>query len=168
MNLTKFYPTLLLALLFPVIGSSQDLKLEECNCSVAFSDLVEKLEHNYIGLALIKDSPLAKEYEQRKAVYLKKAENIDGNKCTAFLNEFISILKDGHLFAFERPRYATNEINQFKESVKETRLSSKEIQDYLSKLNSSKTLSPLEGEWTDGASNFIIIKGLKPLRQAFQ
>ena len=107
MNLTKFYPTLLLALLFPVIGSSQDLKLEECNCSVAFSDLVEKLEHNYIGLALIKDSPLAKEYEQRKAVYLKKAENIDGNKCTAFLNEFISILKSCELARYTPSSSAT-------------------------------------------------------------
>ena len=131
------------------------------DCEIVYGDLVEKLEENYIGLAQLKELKQDKEYEKRKITYKQKASNINGVECTKFLQEFLSYFEDGHLFTYESPRYSESEIQNIKGKIKADIIDIKSI---LRTLNFEKDivekngLDGIIGKWTDGKSEFAIIK----------
>lgn len=141
-------------------GQNQENSTEPCNCEIAFKDLVEKLERNYIALAQKRLASKDNAYKERKIIYAKKSTEIKARSCTAFLNDFLSSFEDGHLFVFEHPNYSEVELSGFKQEIKEHRLT-KDTLDHIIQSNAlaKRTLiDKIVGNWTDGKSDFKVIK----------
>ena len=133
---------------------------DECKCDIAFNDLITQLESNYIGLAQMQLSERYKLYEARKKTYKQKAIGIKSEDCTKFLTEFLHFFEDGHLFVFERPNYSKTEIAEFKQKIKGSRLSYDSLQKLssITQLPKQNDFDRILGKWTDGTSDFVIIK----------
>ena len=78
---------------------------DPCACSEAFTELTQKLEANYIGLALLRGTDAYETYEARKKEYALEVANQEDYLCTAALSDFLSHFNDGHLFVWDAPRY---------------------------------------------------------------
>ena len=87
-------------LVFVFISSILMAQSSKCKCSIAYEDLIEKLEQNYIGLALLKTNDQDAEYNKRKVEFREKVSNISIGECTRTLQQFLSYFQDGHLFVF--------------------------------------------------------------------
>lgn len=126
-----------------------------CDCSQIMNDLITKVEANYIGLALMKDKQA---YEDRKQLVLSKVKEmttVDAIVCTAFLHEFVEFFDDGHLFVINQPKYEEGKQAKFaafreKQSI--------DVQQELSILTQNPNEDKLVGRWTDGVSQFLILK----------
>lgn len=133
----------------------------KCDCGVAYEDLVKKLEENYIGLAQLTELKQDKDYQQRKSTYKQKAVSINSDDCTQFLQDFLSYFKDGHLFVFENPKYSENEKDIIKKRIKDNVISTNTILrtlKYEKNTVEKNGLDGIIGKWTDGKSEFAIIK----------
>lgn len=133
---------------------------EPCKCEVAFQDLTEKLEDNYIALAQLKSAGNDSVYQARKDRYSKTAAEIDDKNCTSLLDDFLSFFEDGHLSVFEYPNYSKAEVDVFREDIKNGKIS-RDMLDQLKRSDSVSTSSAQDmilGEWTDGKSDILVVK----------
>ena len=162
MKITPLLLTLICALYsFNSFGQNADNNSSECKCNLAFADLLSKLESNYIGLKHLQISGKDQEYEDRKRDYQQKSEEIEPENCTEFLNDFLDYFDDGHLSAFERPKFSEAELIDFKKNIKDTKVSKEQLQQKaLEQQEKKQSLDKdiIVGNWTDGQSQFSIIK----------
>jgi hypothetical protein len=132
-----------------------------CDCDIAFTDMIQKLEGNYIGLALNHNAGHRTEYEKRKIEFRNKAINIQAENCTKFLQHFLSFFQDEHLFVTEFPKYSDEVLTMNKVKVKENK---RKVESILRTLEDERSiveyngLEGIMGKWTDGQSDFAIIK----------
>ena len=148
-------------LAFAFISNIVLAQTSKCDCSAVFDDLTEKLERNYIGLAQLRVENQDTEYEKRKLQFRKKLIGIGSADCTKNLQEFLSYFQDGHLFAFEQPKYSENEIDSIRRGIKEDIIRTKTILktlDFEKGTIENNGLDSIIGQWTDGKSDFAIIK----------
>jgi len=152
---------IIIILLFTVISNISLAQNPKCNCSLVYDDLIEKLEQNYIGLAQLRVDNQASEYKKRKTEYREKASSASSSDCTKILQQFLSYFQDGHLFAFELPKYSESEIDSVGRRIKAGKVSTKSILrtlEYEKDMVEKNGLDGIIGHWTDGKSNFAIIK----------
>ncbi|MEM6376675.1 MAG: S41 family peptidase [Bacteroidota bacterium] len=136
------------------VHSNQTIQLETpCDCSLAFTELVQKLEANYIALALLKDTNAYKAYEIRKKEFALKAADQAHYSCTSVLADFVSFFEDGHLFVWDIPTYE----EAFLEEQKLLLLQKKKTRMEIDKLLADKS-DPIVGKWSDGESVFAFVK----------
>ena len=154
----KFCWKLCFSLFFIGIFFRASAQEEDCDCAKVFDELVVKLEANYIALAQMRSSGMDAEYEQRKTKYRQDAGIITSETCTQFLQEFLSFFEDRHLFVFERPAYEEEDLMEFKRRAKATKTSEQEIQKILSSQIHESPADQIIGKWTDGKSEFAIVK----------
>ena len=149
----------LIVMLFssPLTAQEFDGKSAECDCAVAFNDMVTKLERNYIGLKQLQITGKEKEYDDRKRAFAKKAMEVPPRDCTPFLDEFLCYFNDGHLHVTERPAYTATEVEIFKKELKKSALTKAQLDQRLADIDSKSNENP-EGTWTDGVSTFIVFK----------
>lgn len=135
-------------------------KLGPCDCEMAFKDLVDKLENNYIGLAQLKMQAQDKAYQEVKDRFLETVGEIEAAACTAFMNDFLGFFEDGHLFAFEFPKYTEEEIMTFKAKIKAEKVNVQRLDELAATQKGSDPIPTdrLLGNWTDGRSDFRIVK----------
>ncbi|MEM8889849.1 MAG: S41 family peptidase [Bacteroidota bacterium] len=127
--------------------------LTPCECNKAFDELVQKLEANYIALALQKNTEVYQAYESRKEEFAAKSIKEAESSCTALLSEFLSFFDDGHLFIWNAPRYDEDFLMERKAILSQEKLSRTEIDRLLEDRS-----DPIIGEWSDGESIFAIVK----------
>lgn len=126
---------------------------DPCACSEAFTELTQKLEANYIGLALLRDTDAYETYEARKQEYaLKVAGQVD-YLCTATLSDFLSHFHDGHLFVWDAPQYDTSFLEKQRSQLRMAERTLPEIDALLVDRS-----DPIVGKWSDGESVFAIVK----------
>jgi len=151
----------LLIILFVFVNNSLLAQNSKCDCSLVFDDLIEKLEQNYIGLAHLRVENQDDVYEKRKMEFKEKVADLNSADCTKYLQQFLGYFQDGHLFAFELPDYPENKIDAVRRKIKGNRI---EIETILRTLEYEKDivekngLDGIIGTWTDGKSEFVIIK----------
>lgn len=126
---------------------------DPCQCSDAFAELTQKLEANYIGLALLRGTDGYEAYEARKREYGLKAAKQADYLCTAMLSDFLSHFNDGHLFVWDAPRYDSSFMAKQKPQLILAQRTSKEIDSLLVDRS-----DPIVGKWSDGESVFAIVK----------
>lgn len=145
---------------FSLFAQDLNRSIEPCNCEITFKDLVEKLESNYIALAQKRLANEDKVYEERKISFTKKSAEINAENCTAFLDNFLSYFEDGHLSAFEYPNYTDVELAEFKNEIKNNKLSRTVLDRMVQQGTRSihSTADRIMGNWTDGQSDFVVIK----------
>jgi len=101
------------------------------------------------------------EYEKRKRDYKQKVTKINSDNCTQFLHQFLRYFEDGHLFTFELPKYSESETEQIKRRIKEDVISTERILttlEYEKDMIEKNGLDGIIGKWSDGKSEFAIIK----------
>lgn len=133
----------------------------KCECNIVYDNLVQKLEENYIGLAQLRITGQDSEFEKRKIEFKKKVFDIQSKDCTKFLQNFLNFFEDEHLFVYEYPKYTKEEIAQFKRKIKDDIKSTDSILrtlEYEKNMVEKNGLDGLIGKWTDGDSDFAIIK----------
>nr|WP_321232784.1 S41 family peptidase [uncultured Psychroserpens sp.] len=149
-----------LALFFTLISNAQQSDTT-CDCKVAFEDLIQKVEDNYIALAQMRIDDTAKVYDDLVLQYRNKAKAIKGEDCTNFLQDFLTYFNDGHMFVFESPKFSEEELAANKKRIKSQRVN---IQSVLKTLKYQKNmvekngLDGIIGKWSDGDSEIVIIK----------
>jgi len=126
---------------------------DPCKCSDAFAELTQKLEANYIGLALLRDTDAYKTYETRKKEYALKAANQTDYLCTTTLSDFLSHFNDRHLFVWDAPQYGPSFLDQQKSDLVMAQKTIREIEESLVDRS-----DPIVGKWSDGESIFAIVK----------
>lgn len=134
-------------------SAANNQSTEPCDCTKTFEELVDKLEANYVGLALITDTTRLAKYRSLKNEYTLQSKNITADACTQFLDDFLSFFQDGHLSSFEYPKadsLTRTNTQQFLQS--ETR------QLDAIKALAQDTSDPIIGLWTDGESIFSMVK----------
>lgn len=134
---------------------------QRCDCEVVFSDLVQKLEENYIGLAQMKMAGPTIEYDKLTAKFKKITSDTREKNCTKILQEFLGFFEDGHLFVFERPDYTKNELDSIKQKIKGNKISIGNVLNVLKQQEretKKDKLNHIIGKWTDGKSAYAIIK----------
>jgi len=162
MKIKMNFLTLVILFLCSCWGSGQEPEkgTKECDCKVAFNDMVNKLESNYIGLKQMQISGKVEGYNDRKRDFEQKSSHILPENCTAFLDDFLSFFGDGHLSAFEYPRYSESAISEFREEIKNHKISRGMLDRMM--LNDSTSIrsssDKILGEWTDGKSDFMVVK----------
>jgi hypothetical protein len=149
--------------IFSCISSGQESKkrINECNCKVAFNDMINKLESNYIGLKQMQISSKDEGFEDRKRVFEQKSVDILPEDCTEFLNEFLDYFHDGHLSVFERPIHTGSDLLKYEKSIKDTKLDKSRLKQRLlfeSETANSEEKDVILGNWTDGESEFIVFE----------
>lgn len=152
---------IIIILVFAFIGNSSLAQSSKCDCSIVFEDLIEKLERNYIGLAQLKIENQDSRYEKRKEEFKERIAATDCGECTKHLQEFLSYFQDGHLFAFELPKYPVSEIDSIRRIIKEDIIETKTILrtlEFERDMVEKNGLDGIIGQWTDGKSEFAIIK----------
>lgn len=147
-------------LIFPdsLKAQSQSETTSSCNCETVFADMLIKLERTYLQLTQWRAAGEEADYQARKKAYLARVKSIQAKDCTAFLNEFLSIFKDGHLGAFEFPDYSEGQLAEFKAHMKESRLSEAQLAEVTAAavLANQEGTQTLVGQWTDGKSTFAL------------
>ena len=132
------------------------------DCDETFDELVDNLEATYIGLKLITRAGKRAPYKKRKAEFKKRAKGVSPERCTRFLQSFLSFFKDGHLFVSEKLKYSKKELEQFKSRLQREKFDLGELNKLVNfqayKMKRSTKLDQVIGKWTDGKSNFAIIK----------
>jgi hypothetical protein len=126
-----------------------------CDCGDNFENLLSKINDNYIAYALTKKT-IESDYQQQIAKYRELVKTASDENCASVLQSFLSFFKDGHLFVSEIPVYSDEELSKFKESVVRKKMDLDKVYQYL--LDNQGRLSAEEGLWTDGKSNFAVIK----------
>ncbi len=126
---------------------------EPCDCVKSYGELVEKLESNYIGLALIRNNKKYQEYKALKTEFAAEAKLQTASSCTRFLMEFLSFFEDGHLYAIEFPRYKKEILDDQQLFLSKNKKTLKEIDELL-----LDTSDVLVGKWSDGESVFAVVK----------
>ena len=158
----RYFLLNLVLIIFSFNSSGQNLQrsTEQCSCEDAFTDLIEKLESNYIALAQKRLAGSDKAYEARKIHYSEKSVKVAAENCTALLDDFLSFFDDGHLFAFELPNYSEAEVSQFKEEIKKRKVSRNRLDQMIlnDSVSARSASDKILGKWTDGKSDFIVIK----------
>ncbi|MBX2877114.1 MAG: hypothetical protein KTR30_33650 [Saprospiraceae bacterium] len=124
-----------------------------CQCIDAFAELTQKLEANYIGLALLRGTDAYEAYEARKQAYALKMADQANYLCTATLSDFLSHFNDGHLFVWDAPRYDTSFLEKQKLELVKAEKNRAEIDQLL-----LDRRDPIVGKWSDGESIFAIVK----------
>ena len=150
-----------LILLFTFISSISLAQNSKCDCGLVYDDLIQKLEHNYIGLAQLKSVNQNSEYNKRKVEFRDKASRTKSSVCTKTLQQFLRYFKDGHLFTFELPKYSEIEIDDNKRKIKASKVglhSIKRTLEFQKDMVEKNGLDGIIGHWTDGDSKFAIIK----------
>lgn len=144
-----------------IITNFASAQLTKCDCKLVYTDLIEKLEDNYIGLEHIKALNQYTTYEKRKTEFSEITTNTNSSNCTKVLQEFLSYFEDGHLFVYESPKYPETEIEQIKKSIKDGKVSISAIVkmvDFEKELKEKNGLDGIIGKWTDGESTIAIVK----------
>ena len=126
---------------------------DPCKCSDAFAELTQRLEANYIGLALLRGTDAYETYETRKKEYALKAANQADYLCTTILSDFLSHFSDGHLFVWDAPRYDSSFLEKQKPQLMLAKRTFREIDSLLVDRS-----DPIVGKWSDGESVFAIVK----------
>lgn len=150
---------ILLVLAF--IGQTLLAQNSKCDCSTVFDDLIEKLEQNYVGLAYLRVKNQDAEYIKRKTKFKKRLANLSSEDCTKKLQQFLSYFQDGHLFVFERPEYSESEIDSISSEIKKEIIRTEVILrtfEFEKNTLEHNGLDGIVGKWTDGKSEFMIIK----------
>ncbi|PKP32697.1 MAG: hypothetical protein CVU00_11415 [Bacteroidetes bacterium HGW-Bacteroidetes-17] len=145
-------------ILIHFLGLAQD---SNCNCNTVFDDLIQKLETNYIGFAQMENPEKITAYNQRKKEFKDIVSKTQGENCTALLQKFLSYFKDGHLFVYEQPKYSEKELAKFKLEIKENKVNTNALMNTLDLEKNwieKSRLDGIIGTWTDGQSEFVIIK----------
>jgi len=125
------------------------------SCSGAFTDLIVKLENNYIALKQRQLSGALQGYDERKGTFAEEVARTDGGACTQVLQRFLSFFDDGHVFVFERPEYAADELEAFRSEVQRDAMAVHELDVLLKQEGPSNGII---GKWGDGRSEFAIVK----------
>lgn len=134
-------------MIFTLLNQAKaQLSNKECDCRSVFSELVIKLENNYVGLHLRK-ATIGSPFEEHKHFFYQKAQNTPIEECTALLQSFLSFFKDGHLFVSEYPHFSDDEKLTTQKFITNHKHKRTEVT-----LNST----PILGYWTDGQSKFLV------------
>lgn len=159
MRLTGYILSSVIVLLVicPLRGQEADKSFRDCDCAVAFHDMVTKLEHNYIGLKQLQINGKGEEYHHRKEAFAKKAVDVPPRDCAPFLDEFLCYFNDGHLHVIERPAYRATELEAFKNELKKSGLTKAQLEQRIADAK-PKNSKDITGTWTDGVSAFIVLK----------
>lgn len=128
---------------------------DNCNCLHDFNTLTEKLEANYVAWYLNK-SRMEKEYLSLKSQFRTRAASTSVRECVRLLQSFLDFFKDGHLFVVEYPEYSKEELEVYKNQVKTAGADEASINRHFT--NNKDKLADMEGIWTDGNSQFAIMK----------
>jgi len=151
-------------------SSAQNLRnnTEPCNCEIAFQDLIEKLEDNYIALAQMELAGDDSAYEARKILYTEQSAETEANNCTAFLDDFLSFFEDGHLSVSEYPNYSEKELSEFKRKIKESLVNSDLLEQMMSNESTfvQSASDNILGIWTDGKSDILVVN-VKDIYRAY-
>jgi hypothetical protein len=134
---------------------------EKCDCSTAFEDLIEKIEANYVYLAQLRLDGNANMYDSHIGIYSKMAKTTESQDCTKLLKDFTRFFDDGHLFVTENPKYNKEELENFKKDIKSKKKSVESILKALKfekSIKENNRLDGIIGKWTDGFSEFAVIK----------
>jgi len=124
-----------------------------CDCAKSYNELVEKLELNYIGLALIRNTKKYQEYETLKKKFASQSNHQTESSCTQFLLKFLSFFEDGHLYVIEYPRHKKESLKKQQLFLSKSKKTRKEINEML-----LDTSDVLVGKWSDGESVFAMVK----------
>ncbi len=147
-----------LCLLFFIGLPALSARQAACDCEVVFQQMTEKLEANYIGLKHFQQRGKGAEYEQRKKDFTTKSSTITGEQCAAFLQGFLDYFEDGHLYVIERPKFEEAKIATIKAKIEQERGDVKELRQKLKAQRVSDPDDLVPGEYSDGTSEFIIVK----------
>lgn len=132
----------------------------DCDCRVAYQELTQSVEDNYIALAQMTDAG-KEQYIHFRKEHTRTVKNVKAENCTRFLQDFLSFFDDEHLFVYERPHYNEKELAQYKEFIKSNKVS---VNSIIKALNSQMDIAQnaevdgIVGKWTDGESVLAIIK----------
>ena len=133
---------------------------DKCDCTSVYKELVQKVEENYIGLALMNDAK-KRQYNHLKEEFAHKVDGIKPEDCTQFLQNFLSFFSDEHLFVYERPKYSEQQLAAYKTSIKNNVINVESILQTLEfekDIIENNGLDGIIGKWTDGESELAIIK----------
>ena len=145
-----------------LILSVMSLQAQEgrtCNCVDAFTDMVEKLEANYIGLPHLLEEVAEQVYQDRVDDYQQKATKTEALNCTRLLNEFLDFFEDGHLFAVEFPKYSDTELVAWKDSIQIFKENEFDPDTVLNQLKQDLFHfgDKILGTYTDGISEIVML-----------
>lgn len=147
-----------LYLLLFLLYNQSVLAQTSCNCNSLFNEVLTKIEANYIGYALTKNS-IEKEYQAHIQKYDSITKNTKEEDCAKSLQAFLRFFKDGHLFVSEYPNFSQQELATNKSKIKNSLFDVSAIKTYL--IQNKENLANIEGLWTDGVSKFSIVKNQK-------
>ncbi|MCU0425653.1 MAG: S41 family peptidase [Candidatus Kapabacteria bacterium] len=119
-----------------------------CACEREFSVMTAKIEENYVGYFLTKDS-IEAAYTARKRDFSARAQKTPLHDCTQLLQHFLRVFGDEHLFVVEYPKYSPQELAAFNAERNAKKLSAESL--------AHSTNSRLEGYWTDGTATYKIV-----------
>lgn len=145
---------LLLCSLLTIICMVSNAQQKSCDCSEVFSQLVEKVEANYIGLKHFQAQGKGPEYEQRKSEFASKAKAVEALNCTEFLQEFVDYFEDGHLSVLDRPQFDEEQIDSIVSKIRSEKIEVSKLDQLLQ----SASKDPFVGKYRDGVSELAIIK----------
>lgn len=102
-----------------LLNSAFDSKGQDtCSCNASFEIVVQKIQENYIGYSLQKQS-IDKEYQQHIQKYKEIIKTTKEEYCTSIIQQFLQFFKDGHLFVVEYPNYGSEELIIFKQNIQQ-------------------------------------------------
>ena len=136
-----------------LIATNAQEQKKPCDCAKSYNELVEKLELNYIGLALIRNTKKHQEYETLKKIFASQSNHQTESSCTQFLMKFLSFFEDGHLYVLEYPKHKKESLEKQQFFLSKYKKTGKEINEML-----LDTSDVLVGKWSDGESVFAIVK----------
>jgi hypothetical protein len=129
-----------------------------CDCEAVFEELTQKLEANYIGLRHFQALGKGPEYEQRKAAFAARSGAIGGQDCARFLQDFLDYFEDGHLYVIERPKFEGAKMDAIEADIESKKAEAGGLLDRLKSQKASLPDDPVPGEYTDGTSDFVVLK----------
>jgi hypothetical protein len=152
------------ALLMSTSNYAQEVleKTQKCNCKEVLTEVINKVETNYLKYKELETEGNLKAYNKQKSIFKQVAPLISSSNCAEFIGFFLKQFKDGHLYVFEIPKYSETEILENKRIINSFKIN----KDSLSKTLKNQiyliaSRDQIIGKYSDGKSNITVIKSNK-------
>lgn len=142
---------------------------QPCNCAAKFSNTKKMFEEDYSGFSdKVHRYSIDKYNRFVDSLFTQSKRNLSENECFLLVKSYLQFFKDNHSgLSYQMPAVDAS-ADQIKEFYKEitSRIDFSE-QDYLSYLNKSKKLQPIEGVWNLGPNYRIAFLSSKTQKKQY-
>jgi len=137
------------------VRGKQSTKID---CQEVFSEVVQKMEANYLGYKKMELTNELDTYNNLKIQISSHLKNIETEQCAENINKFTDYFKDGHLSVIEYPNHDASILKTHKEKIKQNLLSYDSLVKEIEAFKVVDEIDHIVGEYVDGVSEIAVIK----------